>query len=73
MRNFCRLVRVHLQWIFVQFFSSTWFRVLTQKFEALHGISHIIRAIDGSHIPIIALVIRGEDSYFQKSFHLYLL
>ena len=35
-RIFCGLVRVHLQYTFVQFSSPTQFRVLAQKFEVLH-------------------------------------
>lgn len=63
-RNFCRLVRVHLQGTFVQFPSPTQFRVLAQEFETLHGILHIIGAIDGSHIPILAPVIGGDKCVF---------
>ena len=68
-RNFCRLIRVHLQGTFVQFSSPTRFRISAQEFEALHGIPYIIGAIDGSHIPILALVIGGEYYYCRKSFH----
>ena len=63
MRFFCRLVRVHLQCTLVQFPSPIWFRVLAQEFVAFHGISHIIRAIDGSHIQILIRVIAREDYY----------
>jgi hypothetical protein len=35
--------------------------VLAQEFEVLHGIPYIIGAIDGSHIPILGPIIRGED------------
>ena len=45
---------VHLQRIFVQFPSLAWFQILARNFEDLHGIPHIIGAIDGSHIPILA-------------------
>ena len=31
-----------------------WMKKITTEFEALHGIPLIIKAIDGSHIPIIA-------------------
>ena len=72
-RNFYRLVRVHLLGTFIQFPSPAWFRVLAQEFEAFYGIPHIIGAIDGSHIPILALIIKGEDYYYRKSFHLALL
>jgi hypothetical protein len=47
--------------------------VLTKEFEYLHGISHIIGAIDRSHIPIQAPIIGGEDYYYRKSLHFTLL
>ena len=72
-RNFCRLVRMHLQGIFIQFPSPARFKVLAQEFEALHGIPHIIGTIDGSHIPILAPVIGGENYHYRKSFHSALL
>ena len=72
-RNFCRLVRVHLQRIFIQFPSPAQFRVLAQEFEAFHGISHIIEAIDGSYVLILAPVIGDKDYYCRKSFHSALL
>ena len=59
--SFCRLVRVHLQGFFVQLPSPARFRVLAQELEALCGIPHIIGAINGSHIPILAHVIEGEN------------
>lgn len=46
------------------------FRILIQEFEAFHGISHIIKAIDGIHILILIHVIKGEDYHRRKSFHL---
>ena len=70
---FYRLVRIHLQGIFVDFLNLARFRVLAQESEDLHGILHIIGAIDGSHIPILALVIGGEGYYCRKSFPLVLL
>jgi hypothetical protein len=39
----------------------------------LHNIPYIIGAKDGSHIPVLALVIGGEDYYCRKSFHSTLL
>jgi len=68
-REFCRAVRKHLQPIFVQTPSESQFRVLASLFEKLHGIPYIIGAIDGSHIPVLAPVIGGEDYYCRKSFH----
>ena len=60
-RSFCKLVWVHLQGTFVQFPNPAQFRILAQEFKALNGIPYIIGAIDGSHIPILGPIIRGED------------
>lgn len=68
-REFCKVVRKHLLRVLVQFPSESQFRVLASQFEALHGIPYIVGAIDGSHIPVLAPVIGGEDYYCRKSFH----
>lgn len=68
-REFCKVVRQHLQWIFVHMPSESQFRVLTRKFEALHGIPYIVGAIDGSHIVALAPMVGGKDYYCRKSFH----
>jgi hypothetical protein len=68
-REFCRAVRKYLQSVFVQTPSESQFRVLASRFEELHGISYIIGATDGLHIPILAPVIGGEDYYCRKPFH----
>lgn len=72
-REFCKMVRLHLQKIFIQVPNENKFRVLAKEFERLHNIPYIIRAIDGSHIPVLAPVIGGEDYYCRKSFHSALL
>jgi hypothetical protein len=35
----------------------------------LHGIPYIIGAIDGSHIPVLAPLIGGQNYYCRMSFH----
>ncbi len=40
---------------------------MVNDFEVFHGIPHFIRVVVGSHIPILTLVIGGED-YVIKSF-----
>ena len=70
---FCKLVRVHLQGTFVQFPNPARYRVLAQEFEALHTISYIIGAINGSHIPNLIPIIGGEDYYCIKLFYSVLL
>lgn len=72
-REFCKVVRKHLLKVLVQFPSEVQFRVLVAEFQALHGIPYIVGAIDGSHIPILAPLIGGEDYYCRKSFHSALL
>jgi hypothetical protein len=72
-REFCKMVRLHLQKIFIQIPNENRLRVLAKEFEKLHNIPYIIGAIDGSHIPVLAPVIGGEDYYCRKSFHSALL
>jgi hypothetical protein len=60
-REFYRVVRKHLQHVFIQTPSKSQLRVLASKFEQLHGILYVIGAIDGSHNHILASVIGGED------------
>jgi hypothetical protein len=67
------MVRLHLQKIFIQTPNENRLRVLAKDFERLHNIPYIIGAIDGSHIPVLAPVIGGEDYYYRKSFHSTLL
>ncbi len=63
-REFCHMVGFNVRKLFVQFPTELQFRVLSKEFEGLHGISHVISSlIDGSHIPIQALIIRGENYY----------
>jgi hypothetical protein len=58
-REFCQMVRLHLQKLFVQFSNEPQFKVLSKKYNTLHGIPHIIGIIDGSYIPIQTLIIGG--------------
>ena len=69
MRKFCRVVIKHLQPIFVQTPNESQFMILTTRFEQLHCISYTIRAINRSHIIILALVANKEDYYCRKSYH----
>lgn len=72
-RIFCKMVRLHLQRIFIQISNKTRFKVLARDFEKLHKILYIVEVLDKLHIPILALVIGSEDYYCHKSFHLVLL
>jgi hypothetical protein len=57
----------------VQFPNENQFKVLSKEFETLHGIPHIISAIDESQIPILTPLIGGENYCCRKSFHIVLL
>jgi hypothetical protein len=59
-KEFCKMVRLHLQTIFIQALDENRLRVLAKDFERLHNIPYIIGAIDGSHIPVLAHIIRGK-------------
>jgi hypothetical protein len=72
-REFCEMVRLHLQKIFIQTLNKNKLRILAKYFERLHNILYIIGTIDGSHIPVLVPVIGGEDYYCRKSFNSVLL
>jgi hypothetical protein len=72
-KEFCKMVRLHLQKIFIQTPNENKLRILAKDFERLHNIPYTIGAIDSSHIPVLALLIGGEDYYCCKSFHSVLL
>ena len=72
-RDFCIMVRLHLQKIFIQVPNENKFRVSTKEFERLHNIPYIIRVIDGSYISVIVQVLSEEDYYCRKCFHSALL
>ncbi len=42
---------------------------ITIGFESLHGIPYILGAIDGNHIPIVALKVDPKSYYCQKGFY----
>lgn len=56
-RKFCKGDTWYLQRVFVQVPCELQFRILARQFEALHDIPYILRAIDGSHISVLPLVI----------------
>ena len=69
MREFCTVVRKHLQQVFIQTPDESQFGVLAKRFEQLHSISYVIGAINGLHILVLALVVGGEYYYCLKLFH----
>ena len=44
-----------------------------QEFEDLHDIPYVVGAVDGNHIPIVALRLHAPDYYNRKGFHSILL
>jgi hypothetical protein len=40
-----------------------------EEFESLHNISYVVGAVDGSHIPIVALRLHTADYYNRKGLH----
>ena len=71
--EFCHALKKHCQDVFIRWPSPSRFKDISQRFEALHEIPYIVGAIDGSHIPIIALAQHAPDYYCRKGFHLVLL
>ena len=72
-REFCRVVRKHLQSFFIQTLDESQFRVLARRFKQWHDIPYVIGSINGSHIFVLAPIVRKEDYYYTKSFHLTIL
>ena len=52
--EFCHVLKKHCRDVFIRWPSPSRFKDISERFEALHGIPYIVRAIDGSHIPITA-------------------
>ena len=71
--EFCHALEKHCRDVFIRWPSSSRFKDISQRFEALHEIPYIVGAIDGSHIPIIAPAQHAPDYYCRKSFHSVLL
>jgi hypothetical protein len=44
-----------------------------KEFENIYQIPFVIGAVDGSHIPIVALGLHTSDYYNRKEFHFILL
>jgi hypothetical protein len=53
-REFCVVIRKHLQPLVIPKLTTNKIKEITTSFECLHGIPCILGAIDGSHVPIIA-------------------
>ena len=72
-REYCGAIRILLKPLVFKRPTLVWMKEIAAKFEALYGISLIIGAIDGSHIPIIAPINDPVSYYCQKGFYSCLL
>ena len=66
-------VKKSLKKKYIKWPSSSMMAHIAIEFEALHQIPHIVGAVDGSHIPIVAPSIHAADYYNRKGFHSVLL
>ena len=67
-REFCVAIRVHLKAIVIENPTTRKIIRMVREFEELHKIPYVIRAINGSHIPIIAPPLDPTSYYCQKIF-----
>lgn len=65
-RDCCAAIRKHLKPFIIKKQMLNSFRKMLGKFEASKGISYIIGAVDGSHIPILVPPIVSTLYYYQK-------
>jgi hypothetical protein len=54
MKEFCSIIRKHLNPLMIPKLTKNKIKKIIVGFESLHGIPYILSAIDGSHIPIVA-------------------
>ncbi|MCO5584541.1 hypothetical protein L7F22_038469 [Adiantum nelumboides] len=72
--DFCKaIVKSGLRNMYIRWSSRSRLATLAQEFEAARGIPLVVRAIDGSHIPIIAPRDNHVDYFNKKGFHSILL
>jgi hypothetical protein len=72
-REFCVAIKKHLKPLVIRKQTESSLRAIAFEFEKSHGILYIIGAVDGSHIPIIALPIDPTSYYCRKGFYSTLL
>ena len=72
-REFCVAIKKTLLRKFISWPSRTTMDRYAQEFQDIHQISYVVRAVDGSHIPIVAPRLHAADYYNRKGFHSILL
>jgi hypothetical protein len=72
-RECCQAMVLHLKPMVIEPLTRERIISISQEFERLRGISYIIGAIDGNHIPIIAPSKDPVPYYCRKGFHSALL
>ena len=58
---------------FIRWPSTSTMEKFASEFENIHGISYVVGAVDGLHIPIVAPRFHTADYYNRKGFHSILL
>ena len=71
--DFCNALKKKCRDLYIRWPSAAKLRDISSKFQSLHSILWIARAIDGSHIPIISPSKHAADYYYRKGFHSVLL
>jgi hypothetical protein len=62
-REFCSTIKKHLKPLEIPKLTKDNIKEITISFKSLHGIPYILGAIDGSHIPIVALKVDPKSYY----------
>ncbi len=63
-RELCSTIRKHLKPLMIPKLTKDKIKKIIVGFESLHGIPYILGAIDGSHIPIVALKVDQKSYYY---------
>ena len=72
-RKYCEAIRVLLKPLVFVKLTKQRIEAMASEFEEVRGIPYIIGAVDGSHIPIIALEVDLGSYYCRKGFYSTLL
>ena len=72
-RNCCKAIKTLLKPLIFQKLTKLRIQTIVAKFEEVRGMSYIIGAVDGSHIPIIVPRIDHVSYYYCKGLYFALL
>jgi hypothetical protein len=68
-REFCVAIKNHLKPLMIPKLTINKIKETTTGVECLHGTPYILGAINGNHVPIIALKVDPKPYYCRKGFY----